>query len=200
MVRECSALELRARLALLAAPDGVVTEAALTKALGKTTRPTRDALLATLVADGVVAVEPARRGRRLRLVDRARALTGDLRAPARARFTGAIVNALLARLSPCETPPAALRERVVAAHDSLAQERGGTVELAALRASLPDVAAAQLDRALVDLDRAGVMTLGRPVDLAALDERARAAAIHDEYRGPLVYLSRVEASASEPRP
>ena len=176
VVRECSPLELRARLALLAAPDGVLTEGALSKALGRTSRPLRDALLGKLAAEGIVSLEPARRGRRVRLVAPERAITGDLRAPARGRFSGAVVNALLSRLTVTREDAAVpLSERVVAAHDALARDKGGTVELTALRASLPDVDGAELDRVLIELDRGGVLALGRPVDLAALDERARAA-------------------------
>ena len=57
---ECLALELRARLALLSAPDGVMNEGTLAKALGKTTRTERDILLARLGPPRLVLVEPAR--------------------------------------------------------------------------------------------------------------------------------------------
>ena len=48
---------------------------------------------------------------------------------------------------------------------------------------------ADLDATLLELDRVGAVALGRAVDLAALADRDREAALQDPFRGLLVYAS-----------
>jgi hypothetical protein len=114
--------------------------------------------------------------------------------------SGALVNVLLERLAGVEASAAAtgLCGRVLAAHAALAKGPGGTVSLLALRQALGDVPALALERALRDLDRDGVLALGRALDLALLDPAARRAAIEDPIRGPLVYVSRSVPAGARP--
>jgi hypothetical protein len=194
--QEWSALELRARLALAVAPNLTLAEGALTKALGRVSKTEREALLAKLESAKAVTIEAARRGRRIRLTDAALRDFAHARVPARARFTGAVVNALVARLAPPAPPKPPLRERILTAHAALGRGPGGTAELASLREALDGADRADVDRTLLDLEREGVIALGRVVDLGALDDRTRAAAIDDPERGLLVYVSKT--SVTEP--
>ncbi len=184
-----STLELKTRVALASSPQRSLPEGALAKALGRVAKPVRDELLASMSRAGTIVLEPARRGRRVRLTD-AGLILGALRVPGRARLSGALVNVLLERLSALETPDSGLRERVLATQAALASGPGGTVPLLALRRALGDVPPRALDDILRLLDREGVLALGRALDLSTLDPETRGAAIEDPVRGALVYVSR----------
>lgn len=182
------ALELKARLALLAAPSQALSESALAKLIGNPKKAIRDQALAALAANGHIIIEAGRRGRRVRLTETGARLAG-MRVPPRARFTGATVNALLALLGPAITE-APLRDRVLEAHARLAAGPSRMVGLRALRDALASVPASDLEATLRTLESEGVLALGRALDLAALDDETRAAAIDDPLRGPLVFVSR----------
>jgi len=79
--------------------------------------------------------------------------------------------------------------RVLEAGHVLTRGISGTFPIATLRAHLADVERTDLDQALRRLDASGAISLGRAVDLASLTPDDREAAIRDDLRGLLVYVS-----------
>lgn len=82
-----------------------------------------------------------------------------------------------------------LGKRVLEVVASRGHGPGRTLKLAELREELHDVNRAELDAALLSLDRAGAIGLERAIDLAVLSNRDRAAGLEDPARGLLVSVS-----------
>jgi hypothetical protein len=124
-------------------------------------------------ADGATADQAARkRGRRALLADAKRAGVTVPRG-----LPDDKVRALIAQAT--ATPPAApatVGDRVQQAVRDLAAP-GDLVSLAVLRDRLPDVARADVDAALLDLDRSGRVQLEPDPDRRNLTDRAKAAAV-----------------------
>jgi hypothetical protein len=124
-------------------------------------------------ADGAAADQAARkRGRRALLADAKRAGVTVPRG-----LPDDKVRALIAQAT--APPPAQLAtvsDRVHQTVRGLATV-GDLVSLAVLRDRLPDVARADVDAALVHLDRAGVLQLEPDPDRRNLTDRAKAAAV-----------------------
>ena len=80
-------------------------------------------------------------------------------------------------------------QRVLDVVAARARGPGRTMRLTELREELREVERSELDAALYALDRAGAIALGRAVDLAALTQADREAALVDELRGQLIYVS-----------
>lgn len=98
-------------------------------------------------------------------------------------------RALASTAVPREPAPGTADPRVLDMVRILAQGPGGTLRLATLRARLADIQRSNLDQALRRLDAAGEICLGRAVDLATLTLDDREAAVRDELRGMLIYVS-----------
>jgi hypothetical protein len=86
-------------------------------------------------------------------------------------------------------PARPLRDRVLEAVQATARGIIGTASLADVRDRLARVPRTLVDRELSALDRECRVALGKPVDLARLTERERAAAFNDRIRGMLVYVT-----------
>jgi hypothetical protein len=85
--------------------------------------------------------------------------------------------------------PSVTESRILETVRTLARGPGGTLPMATLRARLMDLPRTDLDQTLRRLDSAGEISLGRALDLASLTPDDRRAAINDDVRGMLAYVS-----------
>ena len=121
--------------------------------------------------------------------------------PGRARFSGKQLNLLLEALAgtveePRDVSPPSSAEsaldpelQVLEVHRQCARGPTSTSTVPELRAALPGMRRAVFEGTLRNLDRRGVLHLGRAVDLLDLTPEAHAAAIVDATRGVLLYVS-----------
>ncbi len=109
------------------------------------------------------------------------------------RDLGDAVSAEGERAEPSRSPIDALVETADAIERRVleaARARGkGTCLIADLREDLAQVSLEQFHAALLSLDHAGAISLGKPVELWTVTDRDRAAGIQDPVRGLLVFVS-----------
>jgi len=90
-----------------------------------------------------------------------------------------------------------IETRLLAAAKARGRGPGKTSLIADLREDLADVSLEKFHGALRALDRAGVVSLGKPVELWKVTDRDRAAGIDDSLRGLLIFASMPQAIGGE---
>jgi len=93
----------------------------------------------------------------------------------------------------CQSSQIKIMQGVLKAHKLFGKGPTQTATIPEIRDWLPEIARTDLDRALRELNREGVLFLGKAVDLAVLSARDRAACLRNSEGTLLLYVSAGQA-------